>query len=124
MVPLPPGPASLPPGPPVPPIPSLQPASDTVIDCPAASWRYEIFCPAYASAPGVHRPVTGTVAALSTRTVSLPPGSSVATTPDALSAMRAFTIPASSSIVGLTTGNVARSLYLASTASIRVVNRL
>ena len=48
----------------------------------------------------------------------------VALTPDASNAMRAFTFCASSSIVGLTTGNVARAAYFASTASRNAVSRL
>ena len=61
----------------------------------------------------MQRPVIGTVAALATETVSFPPGAMVAPTPDAFSDIRSFTFCASSSMVGLTTGNVERASYFA-----------
>ena len=103
---------------------ALQSASDSVIDCPSPSCRYEICWPAYASAAGVQSPVTGMVAACVTCTVSFPPGSMVALTPEASNHIRAFVFCASSSIVGLAIGNVARAAYLASTASRNAVIRL
>src|SRR4029079_8127912 len=66
------------PGPP--PAPGLQSARDSVSDWPAARCTYEICCPAYVSADGVHTPVLGTIAAFITCTVSCCPGPMVALT--------------------------------------------
>jgi hypothetical protein len=72
----------------------------------------------------VQSPVTGTVAACATVTVSEVDGVIVAVTPEALNVIRLLTRAARSSMVGVTIGNVAVAAYLSSVAVRRSESRL